>query len=168
VALLAVGLVVLAGGPVGAGDLKSWDTVIPDADKRFRILKDFNHEAVLDKETELVWERAAATDTPATWTGAQTHCYRRLVGGRMGWRLPTIEELTSLVDLSVPETAAKLPLGHPFEVGTTNYWSSTTAAHDPGAAWFVRLASGEAQTGAKDENNLRAWCVRGSRGHDAY
>lgn len=164
---LAVVALSLAGGAADAGDLKSWDAVIPDADKRFKVLKAFNDEAVLDKETQLVWERSAAVETPTTWVQAQSHCYTRVVGGRMGWRTPTLEELTSLIDPAAPEPGAKLPPGHPFNVGTTNYWSSTTTADDADVAWFVRLAIGEALTALKVAP-FRAWCVRGSHGHDAY
>jgi hypothetical protein len=102
-----------------------------------------------------------------TWYEAQRHCYERVVGGRMGWRLPTIEELTSVIDPFGPEVGGKLPPGHPFNVGTTNYWSSTTVADNPATAWFVRLALGEAITVLKVAP-FYTWCVRGGRGHDAY
>ena len=165
--VLAAILFPLVPGPADAVDLQAWDQVIPNAATRFKILPAFGNAAVLDRETQRVWERTAATATPTTWVEAQTHCYTREVGGRMGWRLPTIEELTSLIDPSQPEGAVKLPPGHPFEVGTTNYWSSTTSAGNPDAAWFVRLASGDAQTALKIAP-FRSWCVRGGHGHDAH
>ena len=40
--------------------LKSWSNKIPAA-KRFVALADFNNEAVLDRETGLVWEQAPDT-----------------------------------------------------------------------------------------------------------
>ena len=39
-------------------NLKSWSRKINDATKRFEVLDKFNDEAVLDRETQLVWERA--------------------------------------------------------------------------------------------------------------
>ncbi len=169
-----LGIIVLASslalvaGPAGAGDLQSWDKVMPNANQRFKVLNSFNGEAVLDNETQLVWEQT--TDkTSRPWAQAQRHCYGKAVGGRMGWRPPTIEELTSLIDPSEERPVAKLPPGHPFDAGTTNYWSSTTAPDDPTAAWFLRLASGDANTGLKTEDDsVLAWCVRGGHGHDAY
>jgi len=37
--------------------LKSWSREIKDATKRFEVLDRFNDEAVLDRETQLVWQR---------------------------------------------------------------------------------------------------------------
>jgi hypothetical protein len=166
--MLLASTLTLVAGPVGAANLQSWDKVMPKANQRFKVLNDFNGEAVLDNESQLVWEQSP-DKTPRTWVLAQRHCYGKAVGGRMGWRPPTIEELTSLIDPSVEEPSAKLPPGHPFDAGTTNYWSSTTAPDDATAAWFVRLASGDANTGDKTEDQfVLAWCVRGGHGHDAY
>ena len=91
---------------------------------RFMVLSSFNDEAVLDRETGLVWEQSpiaqgrlwsASLPSPLSVEGAQTHCKRRTLGNRKGWRLPTIQELASLVDPTVPPDAgATLPAGHPF------------------------------------------------------
>jgi hypothetical protein len=35
----------------------SWDRKINNAHERFKVLTDFHGEAVLDRETDLVWER---------------------------------------------------------------------------------------------------------------
>src|SRR5918994_7064005 len=44
-----------------------WDQVLPAAD-RFEVLAAFNHEAVFDKETGLVWEQSPLTTTHE-WLG---------------------------------------------------------------------------------------------------
>jgi hypothetical protein len=84
-ALIAVFSLTFAVERAHAEPLQSWDKVIPDPDRRFKVLDDFNDEAVLDKETQLVWEKSADTATERTWTEGQTHCYTRVVGGRLGW-----------------------------------------------------------------------------------
>ncbi len=126
-----------------------------------------NGAAVLDKETCLVWEQSPVTATGA-WAGALSHCFNKKVGERKGWRLPTIEELATLVDdTQGPPT---LPSGHPFDttaVQSSYYWSSTTDPTDATDAWVVDLGRGDVFNDFKDNSNF-VWCVRGGQGHDAY
>ncbi len=98
--------------PATQPHLKSWSNIIPTA-KRFVVLGDFNNEAVLDRETGLVWERSPDPNS-RTWYDAVRSCWLRQVGGRMGWHLPTVEELGSLVDPTVPPPGPGLPLGIHF------------------------------------------------------
>src|SRR5215218_3368442 len=64
---------------------------------RFIVLTDWANQAVLDRETGLVWQQALADGT-SIWTEAHAICNNTLTGGRAGWRLPTIQELASLID----------------------------------------------------------------------
>ena len=80
---------------------------------RFLVLTNWNNEAVLDKETGLVWERSPATTTH-TWSEARFQCTARTTGNRKGWRLPSIHELASLVHPSVASPGPTLLAGHPF------------------------------------------------------
>ncbi len=162
--ILAIALSVSMGLQAEAAEttLHSWDTKIDDAGKRFEVLADFNNEAVLDKETGLVWERSPDTEL-STWFGAFLHCYDREVGGRKGWRLPTVEELTSLVDTT--ESFPALPSGHPFSNiihdGQAYYWTATSDATGANDAWDVNL-NGGAVSGVSNGAD-HAWCVRGGR-----
>ena len=82
--------------------------------------------AVLDRETGLVWEKSPDPELK-TWEQACTHCYQKELAGRKGWRLPTIDELSSLVDTS--NLSPSLPAGCPFTgVQSYFYWSATTDA----------------------------------------
>ena len=99
------------GGGDGHHTLR-WDQALPAA-QRFVILPAFNSEAVLDKNTGLVWERSPQTTT-ATWNDALYTCINKNVGGQKGWRLPSIAELASLSDPSVAPPGPTLPPGHPF------------------------------------------------------
>jgi hypothetical protein len=140
--------------------LKSWSNIIPNASRRFVVLADFNNEAVLDRETGLVWERSPAA-TVQTWAAARGICATKNVGNRKGWRLASFLELTSLIDPSVPSPGPALPPGHPFlNVQSAGYWSASSDAGDPTAAWGVLFDTGAVFTGAKSFASP-VWCVRG-------
>ncbi|MDY0042245.1 MAG: DUF1566 domain-containing protein [Desulforhabdus sp.] len=113
----------------------SWDKTISGAARWTLVL---NNEAVLDRETGLVWERN--TDSiKKTWLGAFYYCYDLSLGNRMGWRVPTMEELTSLIDTS--QDNPTLPTGHPFtnvqSSQSSYYWTSSTDVTVPELAWGV-------------------------------
>ena len=71
-------------------------------------------EAVQDKQTGLTWARNAyIAKKRAPWQEAMKFCQDLEIANRKGWRLPTKEELSSLLDTSRSDPA--LPDGHPFE-----------------------------------------------------
>ena len=173
--VLGLAVAAFIAGPAQAGSLEpsaapgpttqippAWNQILPAAD-RFELV--MGGAAVLDKETGLVWEQSPDTST-RIWTSAISHCYQRQVGGRKGWRLPTIEELASLVDTTQINPA--LPSGHPFvNVQLPNYWSAATFADGSTFAWVVAFGFGSVNLNNKTGINY-VWCVRGGHGHDAY
>ena len=156
---------VLCALPVAAEVLTTWDSVI-NGPGRFRVLRDFGHAAVLDRETGLVWEQSPGTTT-RTWLAAHMFCNDRAVGNRnrKGWRLPTVQELASLVDAT--QAFPALPVGHPFgNVQSDFYWSATTLGADPAKAWgadFGGIVEGGARYSDKIIPRL-VWCVRTGHG----
>src|SRR4030042_5199182 len=56
----------------------SWSKKLPCDSQtncpRFEVLADFNNEAVLDKETGLVWEKAPRQGNTQDWNKAQSDC----------------------------------------------------------------------------------------------
>jgi uncharacterized protein DUF1566 len=136
-----------------------WDQALPAA-QRFIILMAFNSDAVLDKETGLVWERSPQT-TAVSSSNVRLTCANKAVGGRKGWRLPSLPELASLVDSSVASPGPTLSSGHPFlNVQSTNYWSASAHAENPALMWGVGFSNG-AVLGLSKAFDQRAWCVRG-------
>jgi hypothetical protein len=161
--LVAVVVFVLFATSALADPGKTWEKKINGAG-RFQVLNQFAKAAVFDKETGRVWERSPDTST-FDWFGALAHCYALEVGGRKGWRLPTIEELASLVDASQP--APTLPSGHPFSnVQSSNYWSATTFADNTGFAWSVFFDFGGVDLGGGKTGATFVWYVRGGQGID--
>jgi len=131
---------------------------------RFIVLSNWNNEAVLDRETGLVWEKSPSTSTMA-WAATQSYCNNLTVGNRKGWRRPTIEELASLVDPM--QSSPALPAGHPFisvqSGALVVYWSATTFASSSGFAGGVNFALGEVSFTTTGNNGF-VWCVRGGQG----
>ena len=137
----------------------NWRDKLPDA-KRFKLVLD--DAAVLDKETGLIWERSPSNTVEKKWHEATIYCYQKVIGNRKGWRLPTVEELLSLVD--VTQSAPALPVGHPFNnVGTYGYWTATTVVNASSQAWVVNIGSGNLDTDNK-QVEMFVWSVRGGQG----
>ena len=145
---------------------------------RFIVLSNWNNAAVLDRETGVVWERsplAPCVSNPPlvicpvpesgrrNWADAQFHCNTKVAAGsRSGWRLPTVQELRSLVDFD-NASSPKLPPGHPFIGVQLGYWTATS--RNPGDAYTVILTDGHSEIFDKTEERA-VWCVRGGQGVD--
>jgi hypothetical protein len=170
--VLAIGLVTgsavaqtTANGPYYA--TPSWDQTLP-ASTRFIVLSNMSGAAVLDRETGLVWQRSPDT-TARDWANASDFCtFIPVGGGRKGLRLPTVQELASLLDLT---QSPALPSGHPFSnvQFTRNgqvvfYWSASTSALDSTQANVVLFQTGEVGFNPKSSAIGFTWCVRGGQG----
>lgn len=143
---------------VGQQPLPAWSQALPAA-QRFELV--LGGAAVLDHETELVWEQSPSAIV-RDWSSANLFCNRTPVGNRLGWRLPTVQELASLVDPTNPNGNPDLPPGHPFtNVQSSAYWSAT--ALDPDHVWFVGFNVGGVGSAPKSLT-LLYWCVRGGHG----
>ena len=130
---------------------------------RFIVLANWNNDAVLDRETGLVWERSPSSQA-FTWNfDAVFHCNDLRTGNRAGWRLPTIQELASLFDV----TLFSLPAGHPFNnIQPGTYFASATILRfDPGFVWGVNVNNGTPAVGNRTTDSVAVWCVRGGQGN---
>ena len=79
------------------------------------------------------------------------------------WRLPNVRELHSLIDYQ--NFHPMLPTGHPFsgvKLEDFAYWSSSTNANAPIAAWTVHLSNGFVSGLSKDFIDY-VWPVRGGQ-----
>lgn len=154
----------------------TWSKKI-DKPARFVILKEFNEEAVLDRETQLVWQREPKDQPDVSFYrtdffGAVRHCYSVTTGDRMGWRLPTAEELTSLLVETPTQSSvqrAALPHRHPFiGIAPTRVWTISEGSFDSAPGRYV-VAPNEPEVSTVGlELDLEAihstWCVRGQGG----
>jgi hypothetical protein len=145
----------------------AWSQGVAASD-RFQLV--MGGAAVLDRETGLVWQRdsAPSSEFPATWLNALNNCTLSVLGNALGWRLPSHEELGSLVDFS--RTGPALPAGHPFtnvRFGPSDYyWTATTYQPDPNDAHLMWFGSGTAVAPSQKFQAHWVWCVRGGAGAD--
>ena len=150
----AGGVVVDCRGLCQDGELQ---TGAPWPDPRFTV----TGEVVRDRLTGLAWARRAdpggepvawqeALDRVSAWN--DEHGTAQLV-----WRLPTINELASLVDCDAHSPA--LPAGHPFIGLQDGYWSATTSFFECDWAWVLYLDKGACGVGHKPGRTFFLWPV---------
>lgn len=152
-------LLMLVTSAAHGAALQSWDKKI-ESPGRFKVLRAFGDAAVLDKETGLVWEKTGAL--VGDFRNSMRHCAFRNVGGRLGWRLPALEELLTLVDPS--NTTPALPDGAPFEnVIGVPFWTANEEESDPTLAVSVSLDVFGVFSNPKSTTR-KVLCVRGGRG----
>jgi hypothetical protein len=151
----------------------AWDQTFPCTAlancPRFVVLSNFASNAVLDRETGLVWERSPSL-TGVNYFFAHERCLNLDTGGRKGWRVPGIQEMMSLIDPSV-SSAPRLPVGHPFTdmtAATPFYMTATLSTDRSEGVWAVNLNLGINNFFSDRRLNfVRVWCVRGGQGNPA-
>ena len=155
-------IIALLGVVAGDAAAQAWFQTI-DKPQRFRVLKDFDAEAVLDHETQLVWQRTPGASV-RFWGSAISACFGDRTGGRGGWRLPTMPELTSLIDPT--QANPPLPVGHPFDLSnlTGDVWSTNTVPGSDTANTQDVLNDGFLGGAVKVAEQRQSWCVRGGPG----
>jgi hypothetical protein len=149
----------VANGPYYA--TPSWDQKFPcDTSSncpRFVVLSNWNNEAVLDRETGVVWERQPGLfpfEQSQSWSNSSFNCVQKGTGGRKGWRLATVQDLQSL---------SPLPAGHPF-IGDFSrlYWSATPLPGAPQYAFAIGVLSSFGALSITESHYF--WCVRSPSG----
>jgi Protein of unknown function (DUF1566) len=94
---------------------------------------------VQDTTTGLMWTRKTI-GKGLNWSAAKEACSKLREGGFEDWRLPTIQELLSLVDYSRTSPAIDTSA---FECESNWYWSATPYSASPSDyAWYVAFRSG--------------------------
>ena len=134
---------------------------------------DNNDGTVTDHLTGLIWLKNAGCLGASVWSNALIAA-NQLASGACGltdgsvagqWRMPNVNELESLVDVS--QSNPSLPAGNPFTSVANSYWSSTTYTAASSNAMVIRFTDGRWINGLdlgyndmKDFSANAAWAVK--------
>lgn len=127
-----------------------------------------NGTTVIDTQTGLIWEQKTNDggtrdmNNTYTWQEALDYCNTLNLAGQTDWRLPTMKELASLVDLSRHGPAID-PVFENFTV-SAGYQTSTTVSDSYNSSiWRVGFNYGDNDSGWKP-NSRYVRAVRGGQG----
>jgi len=118
---------------------------------------------VTDTDTGLMWQEETAVDVSDafSWAAAVSYCEDLELGGYGDWRIPTINELESIINYSLYNPATTMP----NTLLNFGYWSSTKDAYHPSYRRLVEFSEGFFETysdyGMPDEVLGHVRAVRG-------
>ena len=106
---------------------------------------DNGNGTITDEVTGLMWQKG--TPPPMNWGDSIKYCSKMTLVGYTDWRMPTIQELQSLVDYSRYNPAINTKYFP--DAQSSFYWASTTNAYNTFIAWGVNFYYGYVNFGNK-------------------
>ena len=177
-------ILTLAGGPVlQTGQILSYDangivvtngSVKDDGYYQAGVSRSYSRDGdiVIDNITGLHWEDNESIEKPWITQGnydaddynntsgdtATTYCENFTLGGHEDWRLPSIEELETIVNYGEDEPALTKNIFRNYT--SSLYWSSTAPVFDQiSYAWYIYFGDGDTGGSDKSRNN-HVRCIR--------
>jgi hypothetical protein len=139
VSLVATILLLLRGAAFAARIPDTGDPNEPICN--LRAYTDLGNGIISDDVTGLLWQKETAPDT-YNWRGAHDYCSTLTLGGFSDWRLPTIQELSTLVDCGITAPGPAISMEYFPDTQPSFYWSSTAGLFGLFNAWRVNLMNG--------------------------
>ena len=127
------------------------------APQSFTVQTISSQKVVLDN-TGLMWQQTIPTST-YNWANAKTYCDDLIYAGYSDWRLPTPQELLTIVDNSKYNPA--IDTTYFPDTPSSSFWSSSTGVGSTNFAWYVYFSYGGVNDYGK-ANSYNVRCVRGS------
>ena len=113
---------------------------------------------IKDARTNLMWEDTPhVRETKITQPRAKEYCSELKLGGFEDWRLPTIQELLTIVDYRRVSPAILKAFSYTEE--ESFYWTKTHVADEDDAFWGVNFKRG-ASSKASEYYDRYVRCVR--------
>jgi len=103
---------------------------------------------VLDITNNMVWQdNIEVVQNASTFSEAKEYCRSLFLNGFSDWKLPTIKELQTIVDI----TRVKPAINDQFKfIEPTSYWSSSEDIIDDGYGWYIGFKTGATYKDNKD------------------
>lgn len=119
----------------------------------------FSSNIFIDPKTDLTWQDNITTkDTEITWDKAKFFCSVLRLNKHNDWRLPSVKELETIIEISQHET--KDDKGFKYIGDDGYYWSGTEHETQEEFAWIMNFKRGYEYINYKTyERFVR--CVRG-------
>ena len=116
-----------------------------------------NNGVISDSNTNLEWQDTYVNNVKeAIWNDAINYCENLNLNNQNDWRLPNINELSSIVDTNKFSPTINII----FENTNSNYyWTSTTYNYNK-QAWVISFTNGIFYNLDKTKNNYPIRCVR--------
>ncbi len=94
-----------------------------------------------DKETSLVWQDSQDNvELSITYYQSQEHCSNLVIGKYNNFRIPTMDELQTIIDYKNYDSA--ITNGFDY-VANEAYWTTTPFADDEKVVWLIHFKRGE-------------------------
>jgi hypothetical protein len=116
---------------------------------------DNGNGTVSDRTNGLVWQQTDDSQT-RKWADAIAYCQNLTLADKKDWRLPTRQELKSIVDDTRSQPAINTTY---FRINGMRYWSLSTYDDNPDLACFVFFKNGS-MTCCDKINAFLVRCVR--------
>ena len=106
-----------------------------------------NGATVIDHRTVLMWTQEESPKR-LTFAEAESHCTELRTGGFTDWRLPDLEELESIRDITRHKPCLDTSV---FKSNSSWVWSRTPTAWSPDFAWVVGFYDGYVYGSHRDD-----------------
>ena len=136
----------------------------PKKELNLRCLRGESKNNIIDSQKNLQWQDNSDSATiEKTWGKAISYCDSLILNGFSDWRLPSIHELSTIVDIKRVNPAIKTTIKnvHNSKKKTPSdaYWTISETASSKGNAWLVFFDIGSIRVNGKSMKRY-VRCVR--------
>ncbi len=105
---------------------------------------------------DLCWQRSVGPEEVANWQAADDYCEDLELAGKADWHLPTVDELSSIVD----ESNNEIVINTEYFQDTTpaHYW--TSSEYKEGFHWYIHFSLGYQGFAQNFREDYGVRCVR--------